>query len=244
MIFLDPVILDVIPLVESSLQTTCDTLNEWSSPYLRKCSFACVAKSRDTPSHPSASDLDCILPELSRKLDFQGFLIPGKQLATEWPEEPHEDDFATPGEFDAAYDAFWPKQFDPKPWLVDEKKVDVERTLLDSMKWSINNKRYELKDAQGQKRYVAFSHQDDEKRAIADQEAHHQSMVNKFASNAAQFFANDDSVSLFRSNHQLEIDIDDSVAECYEGCFFDRTLAFVSDARVLMVWIGHLRWYG
>ena len=236
---------DVITLMESSLQAIRDKLNEWSSPYLRKCSFACVAMFRDNSMRPTARDLDCVLSELSRKLDFPGVLIPGEQFVAEWPEEPDEGDFATADEFDAAYDAFWPKIFDPKPWLIGDPKTDVERALADSMTWSINNKRYELSDAHGQrKRYVAYSHQDDEKRVIGEQELQHQSMVDEYSSTAARFFVNDDYVSLYRSNHQLNTDMDDAVAECYEGCFFDRTLAFVSDTRLLMVWIGHLRWYG
>ena len=199
---------------------------------------------RDAPTPPTARDLDSILPELSRKLDFQGSLIPGKQLVAEWPEQPDEEGFATADEYESAYDVFWPKHYDPKPWLIHDLKTDVERTLVDSMTWSINNKRYELTDADGQKRYVMFSRQDDEKEAIAEQESHHQSMVNEFSSDAAQFFAHNDIVSLYESNHQLDIDMNDSVAECYEGCFFDRTFSFVSDARLLMIWIGHLRWYG
>ena len=192
----------------------------------------------------SADYLDCTLENLSQKLDFQGVLIPGKQLVTEWPEGPYEEDFETVDEFEAAYDEWEPNIFDPKPWLVDETNNSVDQSLLDSMKWSISNKRYELTAEDGRKRYVAFSHQEDEKRDIVVQEAQHQSLVNEFALNASNYFAAKDSVSLFRSNHQLDIHIEGSTAECYEGCFFDRTLAFASRTRLLMVWIGHLRWYG
>ena len=226
------------------MQITQVKLNEWSSPYLRQCSFACLAKLHDFPKQLSAEDLDCTLKPLSKKLGFQGALIPGKKLVTEWPEGPCEEDFETADEFDAAYDEWEPNTLYPKPWLVDKTNNGVEQSLVESMKWSINNKRYELTDENGRKKNVAFSHLDDEKREIVAQEVQHQSMVNEFALNASNFFTGNDSVSLFRSNHQLDIHMEDSVAECYEGCFFDETLAFASRTRILMVWIGHLRWYG
>ena len=117
----------------------------------------------------SADYLDCTLENLSQKLDFQGVLIPGKQLVTEWPEGPCEEDFETVDEFEAAYDEWEPNIFDPKPWLVDETNNSVDQSLLDSMKWSISNKRYELTAEDGRKRYVAFSHQEDEIRDIVVQ---------------------------------------------------------------------------
>ncbi len=92
--------------------------------------------------------------------------------------------------------------------------------------------------------HVAFPHQPDEKRLIAEQERLHQSMVNEFALNASQLFADSDCVELYQSDHQLDTNVDGSIAECYEGCFYDRTIAFASNQRVLMIWIGHLRWYG
>lgn len=241
-----PAILNVILFMEATLQTLYEKLNSWSSPRLLPCSFASTANPRGSAEPLSSDELDLVLYELSQKLDFEGSLIPGKQFVSEWPIEPEEEDFETLDEFERAHEAYeelWPSLYDPKPWLMSGTDSNVERELLDAMTWSINNKSYELTNEAGEISYVAFSHQPDEARLIAEQEVRHQALVNEFALNASKLFAGE-SVSLCRSNHQLDTDMDESIADCYEGCFFDRTLAFVSEAHVLMVWVGHLRWYG
>ena len=230
--------------MDRSLQSELDYLSTWKSPFLLPCSFACTTRFRDSAGDATANELDIAQKQLNGKLDFIGSFIPGKKIVTNWPDELDEDDFETVESFDRAYDEFSLKRFAPKPWLSGDADINVKNELLNAMKWSINNKSYELTNHDGQIVHVAFSHQRDEKQYIRRQEQQHQFMVGKFASTASKCFADDNQVALYQSEHQLEMHEDDKVAECYEGCFYDRTIAFVSNSFVLMIWVGHLRYYG
>ena len=178
------------------LQERLDYLNGWKSPFLRQCSFACFAQVRESSGNTIVSEFRRSLDSLNKKLDFDGKLNSLEQVVDFWPTEPDEDDFETSDEFEKACEELWPGKFDTKPWLTNHFDSDVRHDVLEVMKWSINNKSYEIKDKDGKIIHVPFSHDPDEKNKIAEQEKQHQTLVNEFVSNASQLFSNDGPVSL------------------------------------------------
>jgi hypothetical protein len=163
-----------------------------------------------------------------------------------FPAEPDEEDFENDQDYEQACEFYFGHQFDPKPWLLtstsSEEILEIARS---SMKWTINNKTYLVAKGTPNERNVAFSRDSQEKAEIAKQEFHHQEHVEGFL-RVIKSVVSGNQCWLHETNHVLDIlnPPSENAAEAFEGCFFDRLLAITTQSCIVLIWIGHLRWYG
>lgn len=214
-----------------------DALRQWRSPILRPFSFACVAQ-EGGDADPTVDELNSMVRQLP-KLVSASFFEP-KGVVDAYPVPPNESDFDTGAEYDDAYDAFWPKYYDPKPWLIGEVDCrDIPELLSKRMGWNINNKRYRVTDKSGNSDLVAFSRDPAQQIQIETQEKQHQELVGRFLENATALFDMSNRCAMYSSDHLF--DNSDERADC---CYYDQTIILANPAHRLLVWTGRIRHYG
>lgn len=204
-----------------------------------------VQQRNDKTGEPSPNELDSLIRKLPQVVGFDGTFIECAELPTV-PGEPDEDDFETYEEYEESYDAYAEHQFDPKPWrLVSSDRKIVLDTICSAMRWTINNKLYVVNAKSVDERTVAFSHDPEENAQIVEQENEHQNHVKKYIDGISAIVAHGQ-CWLHETNHLLDTlnPPANNPASAFEGCFYDRVLAVTTETSIILLWIGHLRWYG
>ena len=224
-----------------------DPLKNWTPPYVSEYSFASIINELGGISGPalSASDLNALVKQLDSEVRFSCGFHPASEIVTTRVSEPLESDFKCLEEFYVAHERWGENEYDPKPWLksfIDPN--EIKELLCDSLKWTINNKRYPVPQLNGTSELLAFSRKPAEKSLIEQLEFEHQFCVSKFASNIQLLFSDSGTCELYTTNHLL--DINDSTANkdgAYD-CFFDETVVLTDRRFYVLLWVGHERWYG
>jgi len=212
-------------------------LQEWRSPFLRPFSFACVAEP-GVSSTLTAAELGSLVRKLPAIVSAP-FFEPASVVNT-WPFPPVESDFAAAEEYELAYEAFSPKFHEPKPWLgIEVKSTQIQTLVQDMLSWSINNKAYKITIASGDTHTAAFSRAQAEEDQIATQESQHQNLVEEFVASASRLFESLPFCMSYSSNHLF-----DNTDERADVCYFDRVTVFANEEHRLLIWAGHIRWYG
>ena len=179
--------------------------------------------------------------DLNEAVDFDAAVFrPAESIGEPWQQHPDDLDGASDEEKDQAFLDY----FDPKSWR-NSAFQPSPTSLRAVLQWSISNKKYELESPDGEIRYVAFSHEPAEKQLIEQQEKAHQLLVEEFVTSLAELFSTSKTSWSFETEHLLDPDSPPEEApQFYLACFYDRTIIFLNESFRVLLWVGHLRYYG
>ena len=150
---------------------------------------------------------------------------------------PERDRFGNDDEWD---EAVFDWQTSVKPWLCvrNGASPSLDEYLTQRLVWTSNSRRYthsRPKSLLGRFQTLRFNPPQ------VQQDQNHDQLVVELANSVANIVGHD--ADVYETDHLLDIDSVDR-SEYEWDCFYDETIACVGASTIVLIWLGHSRYYG
>lgn len=154
---------------------------------------------------------------------------------------PDEFDFESEEEFEQAMAPFEEAMYSPKPWapIPQSEFVPLDRYLAQHLTWTLNSRQY---PAAQNSRWFSFFNTARTTASRSEYDSEHDSAVAAFVSDT--FAVLGQNVIGYETNHLLDVEFCREHFRWDWDCFYDETIACVNDSIIVLLWIGHTRFYG
>ena len=153
---------------------------------------------------------------------------------------PVEERFA---DEDAYSEAVQQWEWSMKPWslVTTASHTSIAKHLTTRVQWGVNSRRYTYHQRGALTRILFPHHIPQWDPPKAQQDAHHDRLVRRFIENVVRVVG--DNAEFYDASHMLDLESVDRDSHDW-SCFFDETLACVGNSAIVMIWLGHIRYYG